>query len=218
MKKGDESRFCEVCLISIAAKRFAGHRRSNAHKEKCLQNVEEEDGVFKIASGFKNAVANYRVSLRDGADVPSSLQHIKHKVESIVSKLLDVHGRLKFGLELFVDFVRTHEDQLVSSRKSFITRQHIITLNSDFHEIYNSMCNNLEAKIEEAALEGSGWSYNKALYLEVNINKYNPIGASSYIQLPPAIENKHACINVKNDDNRCFAWAIFIDFKRSSSP
>ena len=73
VKKNDESRFSEVCLISVAAKSFTGHRRSNAHKEKCLQNVEEEDGIFKIASGFKNSVANYRVSLRDGGDVPSSL-------------------------------------------------------------------------------------------------------------------------------------------------
>ena len=31
---------------------------------------------------------------------------------------------------------------------------------------------------------------------------------SSFIDLPPFIKNKKACINVKNDDDQCFRWAI----------
>ena len=31
---------------------------------------------------------------------------------------------------------------------------------------------------------------------------------SSYIDLPPFIKNKKACINVGNKDNECFKWAI----------
>lgn len=45
-------------------------------------------------------------------------------------------------------------------------------------------------------------------YLEVNVNKYNPVSASSYIDLPLPIKNKKAVINVQNFDNACFAWAI----------
>lgn len=31
---------------------------------------------------------------------------------------------------------------------------------------------------------------------------------SSYIRLPNQIAKKHACVNVKNNDEACFAWAI----------
>ena len=46
------------------------------------------------------------------------------------------------------------------------------------------------------------------LYLHVNINKYNPLRASSYVELPSQIRYKKAVINVQNNDNCCFAWAV----------
>ena len=48
----------------------------------------------------------------------------------------------------------------------------------------------------------------KILYMEVNLNKYNPLRASSYIELPHSIKRKVAIINVQNDDQQCFAWAV----------
>jgi hypothetical protein len=45
--------------------------------------------------------------------------------------------------------------------------------------------------------------------MRVNINKYNPLRASSYIKLPEVLANKKAIINVKNEnDNKCFLWSI----------
>ena len=41
-----------------------------------------------------------------------------------------------------------------------------------------------------------------------NIDKYQPLRGSSYIDLPPFIKNKQCCINVKNKDNFCFAYAL----------
>lgn len=38
--------------------------------------------------------------------------------------------------------------------------------------------------------------------------KFNPLRASSYLALPAFIARKRAIVNVKNEDNFCFAWAI----------
>ena len=54
----------------------------------------------------------------------------------------------------------------------------------------------------------AGWALEKILYLEVNINEYKPMGGSSYIKLPKFIESKGAVVNVHNQDECCFAWAI----------
>jgi hypothetical protein len=53
-----------------------------------------------------------------------------------------------------------------------------------------------------------GWALEKILYLEININKFSPLGGSSYIKLPKFIELKGAIINVRNQNECCFVWAI----------
>ncbi|CAH0562825.1 unnamed protein product [Brassicogethes aeneus] len=63
-------------------------------------------------------------------------------------------------------------------------------------------------KLSEFAEEESGWGINKILNLEININKHELGNGSSYIKLPEEIARKHACVNVKNVDNNCFAWAL----------
>ncbi|KAK9745788.1 hypothetical protein QE152_g6622 [Popillia japonica] len=41
-----------------------------------------------------------------------------------------------------------------------------------------------------------------------NINKFTPQLGSSYIELPKQIKKKEACINVRNNDEGCFGWAV----------
>ena len=44
--------------------------------------------------------------------------------------------------------------------------------------------------------------------LYINVAKYEPIKGSSYIQLPKAIADKKAIINIKNNDERCLEWVL----------
>lgn len=46
------------------------------------------------------------------------------------------------------------------------------------------------------------------MYLEVNINRYNPLSASSYIKLPAQLAYKKAVLNIFSTDNKCFAHAV----------
>ncbi|GIY58481.1 uncharacterized protein CEXT_311891 [Caerostris extrusa] len=61
---------------------------------------------------------------------------------------------------------------------------------------------------DEMETRGSGWSFQEVTYLELKINKYDPLYASSYIDLPKELKSKKAIINVKNKDNKCFMWSI----------
>ena len=44
--------------------------------------------------------------------------------------------------------------------------------------------------------------------LTVSVAKVNSLTGSSYIPLPDWINNKKACINIKNDDNLCFLYSV----------
>ena len=66
----------------------------------------------------------------------------------------------------------------------------------------------IDTEMEEFQGRESGWSLKSILNLVVNVYKYNPMRGSSFIVLPPFIKNKKACVNVNNDDDQCFRWAI----------
>ena len=71
--------------------------------------------------------------------------------------------------------------------------------------------------MSELQERGSGWSLKRILHLVVNINKYNAMRVGSYIPLPKDIHDKKACVNVYNNDYKCFMWSVLAglhkDFK-----
>jgi glutaminase len=57
-------------------------------------------------------------------------------------------------------------------------------------------------------LIGSGFSLLSIDSILINVNKYTPIGCSSYIPLLACIERKKVTINVQNTDEKCFKYSI----------
>ena len=44
----------------------------------------------------------------------------------------------------------------------------------------------------------------------INIYKWKPLKGSSYIELPKFIQNKKACLNVKNTNQKCFLYSVIL--------
>ena len=66
----------------------------------------------------------------------------------------------------------------------------------------------IEGKIADFIRLGSGWILDEVDHLDVTFNKMNPLGGGTYMDLPKFIADKKACINVKNNDNKCFMWSL----------
>ena len=56
--------------------------------------------------------------------------------------------------------------------------------------------------------EGSGWEIEEVLHLKLSMAAYNPVGGSSYTELPPVLAQRHCIVNIVNTDNKCFIWSI----------
>ena len=54
----------------------------------------------------------------------------------------------------------------------------------------------------------SNLRFRSVSILDLHIVKYEPLGGSSYIPLPGFLAAKKAIINLKNEDEECFKWAI----------
>ncbi|CAH1099545.1 unnamed protein product [Psylliodes chrysocephalus] len=96
----------------------------------------------------------------------------------------------------------------MSDIKSMNTENKIISYSSNLEEVYEEFKHDIMTQASEFQTKDSNWSLQEIMFLDVNINRFNNIAASSYIKLPISINNKNAVINIENQDNACFAWSI----------
>ena len=80
---------------------------------------------------------------------------------------------------------------------------------TDESELYNEMAEEIEEEIQKVQeAEGSGWQFMKVIKLVLHTTRWDPINAGSYIDLPEALKNKKAIINMQNEDDKCFMWSV----------
>ena len=85
----------------------------------------------------------------------------------------------------------------------------LILEGTDENDIYDEMVDEIMeelSKIEMAV--GSGWAFEKVEKIVLHTTRWDTINAGSYIELPPALKNKKAIINMKNQDDKCFMWSV----------
>ncbi|XP_030760313.1 uncharacterized protein LOC115885506 [Sitophilus oryzae] len=110
--------------------------------------------------------------------------------------------------------------------KSFNTPFKVICNSAETKDLIEEFVTVIDNKADEFAEKDSGWILLNFVHLEININKFNPLRASSFIELPPEIVRRQAVVNIRNNDDYCFAWCIMaalhtptgIDFVTSSYP
>jgi len=66
----------------------------------------------------------------------------------------------------------------------------------------------LSEQIDEFTGKGSGWRLVGWSKITLILNNYKPIKGSSYLPLPKHFANKKAIINIKNNDDKCFAYSV----------
>ena len=65
----------------------------------------------------------------------------------------------------------------------------------------------LKHRLDIWSERGSGWIVDKIEDIKINIANYEPLAGSSYIPLPPKLNNSmKGLINLKNKDDECFKW------------
>ena len=72
----------------------------------------------------------------------------------------------------------------------------------------NSIIDERRTSIENAQLHENGLSIKYLTKFKIGYGGFIIPTGSSYIDLPLWIKNKKACINIQNDDNKCFMYAV----------
>ncbi|XP_071055954.1 uncharacterized protein [Onthophagus taurus] len=196
---------CEICNEYVNKQCYSAHLRSNDHKRNAFTIID--DGVEEITSAFGNKITSYRIT-EPGKhiDISEYSYKIREKVLSLLQRVIDIHCNIKVNMECFgIYFLNSKNDVEV---KSFNTKNKIITSAINVYDVYEEFVDEIKTKMSEFQERDSGWTLVEILFMEINCNEYNPTRACSFIDLPITIKAKKAVINVQNNDNYCFAWAI----------
>ena len=172
------------------------------------ENYFMNDIVF-LESSFKNRIVSFVINNKNNfiVCIESFLCSIKKILIKMIIKLIAQHTSVKINFIFSGDYSKLPEE--ACDVKTIQTRNFIFTSSTDCSEQLKEIFGVIKTKSEEFEEKGSGWSIQKILQLQINVNKYDPLCASSYIKLPEKIMLKNAVINVYNyNDQKCFKWSI----------
>lgn len=203
--------FCEVCNLTISKRQWVGHLRSNSHKNNDIPTFIDEN-VQLLNTAFRGRIVSYKILAPESENseevysIKSFLHRVREKVKFLIDKSLKIHTNVKVNFELFSMFFMFKNDS--TDMKSFGTKNFSIHKNYKFDKIFSKVENILTKKMEEFQERDSGWTFLHNSHLEININKYQPLNGSKFITLPKCIQNKKACLNIRNNDEYCFLWSV----------
>ncbi|KAK5637831.1 hypothetical protein RI129_000172 [Pyrocoelia pectoralis] len=144
-------------------------------------------------------------------NIKDPLKFLKNAYNSFSRKIKSMlqQSMLKVNLVLACHFIQPQNLEI--DLKTFATKNEIIDVGTDLKQWYETnVFNKIQTKLEEFAEKDSGWALHEILHLKVNVNNYIPLkgGISTYVKVPHFIAMKRAVINVRNNDNFCFLWAV----------
>ena len=179
--------------------------------KKINKAIEEEKRLFtpiKEKSAFKGFTSQYVIKGSPDYDTTTFLTIAKPFLINIMASNRNIKARLYLNCVM----KRTDPDGFTVIKKFAFhsVGQKIITEETDPHEIFKEMMDEIEEEVQKVEhAEGSGWVFVEVENLTLHIDIWDPIKASSYIDLPKELKNKKAIINMKNEDNnKCFLWCV----------
>ena len=117
-----------------------------------------------------------------------------------------VHRSVRVHVRADAIFVREVEEGIMHVQAYFTTMPQDIYGTSDTD--IDAITRDLITQVDNWNGRGSGFVIDRIVKFVLCVTKYRPLHGSSFIKTPEHIARKHCVLNVKNDDNMCFAWAI----------
>ena len=192
--------------------------------EEKIQKVEKEhEKILKAEKGksaLKKFIFQYDIKGDPNYGAKEFLKYSKPAMTNIMNTNRNIKVVLYLYCVMYNEGGDRDDEETISAEFAFHSiGVKIITDSTDVHEIYQLMSDEIEEeirKVGEGSLggkddntqNGRGWTFRRVKKLTLYTANWEPMGGSSYIDLPPYLKNKQAIINMKNMDNECFKWSV----------
>ena len=115
---------------------------------------------------------------------------------------------VKLILSCMMEKVDLNSGEVIAKAAAFHSKTEVNFESTDSNELFSKMKETVLESLAKFQTQGSYWRFHSILSRNLHTVKYVPLGGSSYIPLPKFLAAKKAIINLKNEDDKCFKWAI----------
>ncbi|CAI6344794.1 unnamed protein product [Macrosiphum euphorbiae] len=160
----------------------------------------------EVASVFNGLSKNFfKKNIENIMDYRVFLEQSRLSIRDLLFNSIQ-QGSIKYSIKVESTYEIPNTD--VRENRAFKTKCRSMFLDTDINNSLDEDFIKIIQEENDMMLKGSGFSLVSIDGILININKYTPLGGSSYIPLPECLERKKATINVQNTDNKCFKYSI----------
>ena len=184
-------------------------RRKRLTKHQILTNVlpcYDSVGILRKQHALRGYAETYEVEFVDKISLADSLFLAKSSIINLFLDLLQEKRGFKYVLLAVITLKRWSNAINKFDIETIYIRSEPVTVTDQRFNLSTSY-KKLKNILNIWAGQGSGWIVDKIENIWINISNYDPLSGSSYIPLPPELNNpKKGLINIKNKDTECFKW------------
>src|SRR5688572_31597754 len=143
------------------------------------------------------------------SDPLSFLSAMESSIETLINEDLTRHDGIKYSPMLTVEFEKLglKTENTIKTTAYFRTKANEVLNAGETCKSVQATKAKILKHLEGFTREGSGWRVKRVVTLDIGTARYKPWRAQSYFPTPKYLPPR-TVINVKNEDNRCFEWAI----------
>ena len=174
------------------------------------ENDIQEDDCITSEEAIEGNLKKITIEARDKTkyDPMTFLKVKEEQIRKILKEELKKRRMLKFYITIQVRFTKNKGDQVEITQPYFHGKCHILLKTEDMEGAIRESFKKIINSFIEYQREGSNWTLDKVLGVNIHTATYRPMKGSSFLPLPAKMASKKAIINVQNHDDKCFMWAV----------
>ena len=163
-----------------------------------------------VKSGYNN---NY-IKYRSEGDKLLTIEEYLNLIEPYLRELINNHknkGEWKIQITAQINFISlrpsSNETRVMHTRSVNEEFMNGSDIDEIIKELFRSLLQRYQENLKEK-MKGSDFAFDGVNYLYYDLNKISMSKGGSYIDSPKWLKNKKSTINPKNNDYKCFQYAI----------
>ena len=225
MENKHQDMVCEFCGLIVKGKGELQKHVKQQHKkeEKILTRVEhsqtedpprsseesDSDENTSEESAFNKKLIDKTWRIRMRKDPLTLLKDYKEHMKRYITSRL-IKSPIKCYIVIYITFVKKDKDGGEPMKLETYFRSYTKTVlrSTEINAFLEQANEKIETSFDQFLKRGSGWILETIDFLKISGAEFAPMRGKSYIPTPVSIKGKHAIVNIQNEDNRCFEYAI----------
>jgi hypothetical protein len=208
----------EVLLNQLI--REAQEQYEEEHEEEPIEEEEEQyydvpedfgdEDWIQLDEQYKNIIKSFKLNFVMSVAYDIDLEIMKYR---IVRKLLDFWNERQQPFKFYIlygsNFIKPTSGEI--SEADYGSYYNLAIYNdSEIESKVNKAINNIINSMQNINID-SEWVWYESKFIILRLFTFSRgtyAGRGGEVSLPKWVQNKKCCVNIKNDDDKCFLWCV----------